>query len=108
MKEYYTKDDGTYPKEYCIPAEILAQRCLLPVTNCLEEDKYRFYLCFAKTVCQKNLKADSDSPGVCIDQREGGDVGHCQRLSRRVTDVDVHEKVNNCARAKVDLKKLII
>ena len=52
MKEYYTKDDGTYPKEYCIPAEILAQRCLLPVTNCLEEDKYRFYLC-AKTFCQK-------------------------------------------------------
>ena len=98
-----------YPKEYCIPAEILAQRCLLPVTNCLEEDKRRIYLC-AKTffLPKKHLKADSDSPGVCIDQREGGDVGHCQRLGRRVTDVNVHEKVNNCARAKVDLKKLII
>ena len=54
MKEYYTKDDGTYPKEYCIPAEILAQRCLLPVTNCLEEDKRRFYLCAKTFFSQKS------------------------------------------------------
>ena len=95
-----------HPKENCIPSEILAQSCLLPITDCLKRESVHpipRHNLLPDSQKNMHLEADSDPPRLSIDKGEGGDVGHGQGLGSRLADVAVNEQVDNRARAEVNL-----
>ena len=95
-----------HPKENCIPSEILAQSCLLPITDGLKRESVHPIPTQSISGSSKknmDLEADSDPSRLSIDKGEGGDVGHGQGLGSRLADVAVNEQVDNGARAKVNL-----